>query len=256
MVKDFSIEKYEELCKSLKNSSYTILTVSSYIQNDNPNKFIILRHDIDKKPENAIKVAKLEKKYGITSTYYFRTTDKIFKPELIKKISDLGHEIGYHYEVLAITNGNFDEAIKLFEKDLNALRKISKIKTICMHGSSLSKWDNKDLWKRFEFRDFNLIGEGYLSIDFNNLVYLSDTGGTWDNLKYRIKEIVDSNKTKMVDVKTTDDVIGLLDGGKYNKIYIVSHPDRWNDTFSGWLAELISKKIRNLAKSILKKSRG
>ena len=55
------------------------------------------------------------------------------------KIPDLGHEVGYHYEVLSKANGNYERAIKLFEQELSKFRKIVDVKTICMHGSPLSR---------------------------------------------------------------------------------------------------------------------
>jgi hypothetical protein len=41
-------------------------------------------------------MAKLEAALGIKATYYFRTIPKTFKPEIIKEIVDIGHELGYH----------------------------------------------------------------------------------------------------------------------------------------------------------------
>ena len=38
------------------------------------------------------------------------------------KIHDLGHEIGYHYEVLSKANGDYEKAMKLFEQELSEFR--------------------------------------------------------------------------------------------------------------------------------------
>ena len=40
-------------------------------------------------------MARKEAEMGITATYYFRTHDDVFKPDIIREIADLGHEIGY-----------------------------------------------------------------------------------------------------------------------------------------------------------------
>jgi len=45
----------------------------------------------------------------------------------------LGHEIGYHYEVLSKANGDYETAVELFEQELSEFRKITDVKTICMH---------------------------------------------------------------------------------------------------------------------------
>ena len=107
-------------------------------------------------------MAELEHELGIQSTYYFRVP-YTFKPDIIGKIRGLGHEVGYHYEVLSKANGDYEKAVELFEQELNEFRKICEVKTICMHGSPLSKYDNRDLWTRYDFRDFGIVGEAYLS---------------------------------------------------------------------------------------------
>jgi hypothetical protein len=101
---DFTLSKYEELCLALLDSGYTALTVYSYLTGkQRNNKLVVLRHDIDRKPENAFRMAELEQGLGIQSTYYFRFP-YTFKPDIIGKIHDLGHEVGYHYEVLSKAN--------------------------------------------------------------------------------------------------------------------------------------------------------
>ena len=57
---------------------------------------------------------------------------------------------------------------------------LSPVKTICMHGSPLSKWDNRDLWKRYNYRDFGIIAEPYFDLDFDEVFYITDTGRSWN----------------------------------------------------------------------------
>ncbi|CAB1058414.1 hypothetical protein D1BOALGB6SA_3170 [Olavius sp. associated proteobacterium Delta 1] len=37
--------------------------------------------------------------------------------------------------------------------NLKKLKRFYPVKTICMHGSPLSKWENRELWKRFNYQD-------------------------------------------------------------------------------------------------------
>ena len=55
----------------------------------------------------------------------------------------------------------FELAIEDFERNLEKFREFYPVKTICMHGSPLSKWDNRDLWKRYDYRDYGIIAEPY-----------------------------------------------------------------------------------------------
>ena len=58
-MRDFTLKKYKELCLALLDSGYTPLTVYSYLegQKKKNNKFVVLRHDIDRKFGNALRMA-------------------------------------------------------------------------------------------------------------------------------------------------------------------------------------------------------
>ena len=57
---------------------------------------------------NALRMAELEHELGIQSTYYFRFP-YTFKPDIIRKIQALGHEVDYHYEVLSKAKGDYEK---------------------------------------------------------------------------------------------------------------------------------------------------
>ena len=72
--------------------------------------------------------------------------------------------------------------------------RITDVKTICMHGSPLSRYDNRDLWNRYDFKDCWIVGEAYLSIKDVN--YFSDTGRSW-NWKNKMRDfMMDNNNDK------------------------------------------------------------
>ncbi len=251
MNRDFTLNKYKELLETLTQSNLKILTIDKYIKNKSKKNIVIIRHDIDKNSKYSFKMAKIEHEFGISSTYYFRMKPKIFDLKYIQKISDLGHEIGYHYETLDKAKGNYEIAIKLFEAELKKMRKYFEIKTICMHGNPLSKFDNRDLWKRYDFSKFGIKAEAYLSIDFDEFEYLSDTGRCWDQKKYKIKDTTNS-KNKISNINSTDDIIDLIKSKKLNNIYLLTHPERWADSFKRWAKELCFQKIKNIGKQIMK----
>ncbi|HRZ20220.1 MAG TPA: hypothetical protein P5184_01040, partial [Bacteroidales bacterium] len=66
---------------------------------------VVLRHDIDRLPENALKMAQIEHRKGIRATYFFRTVKPVWKAEIVRQIVSLGHEVSYHYEDLSICRG-------------------------------------------------------------------------------------------------------------------------------------------------------
>ena len=83
-----------------------------------------MRHDIDRGCKNALKISKIESNLDIKASYYFRTIKKFYDERAIRKIGTLGHEIGYHYEELSLTKGNFEHAIAMFKENLRIFRQI------------------------------------------------------------------------------------------------------------------------------------
>jgi hypothetical protein len=259
MSRDFTFTKYKELCQAIHDSGYPVLNIESYLNLEKkPDSFIILRHDVDLLPERSVVISQIEADFKLHSTYYFRTTEDVFKHELIKQIAELGHEIGYHYEVLDKTKGDIKNGIELFDKELKDFRKICDIKTICMHGNSRTKWDNRDLWKYYDFKNYDLLGDAYLSINFDSLMYFSDTARTWDP-KYKIKDMdpkqlnnFNNNKQKTHDVRKTEDLINIIKSKEISYLYILVHPDDWCDNFGKWVYNIIIRQFKNIGKTCIR----
>ena len=113
---DFTLSAYKQLISTLQSQCYFCQTLEEYIQNPK-DKVVILRHDVDRLPGNSLKTALLENELGIRATYFFRTIPQTFKPEIIKEIAEMGHEIGYHYENLSAVSKN-DPQITQINADL------------------------------------------------------------------------------------------------------------------------------------------
>jgi len=70
-MQDFTLKTYKNLLQKLLASGYFFQTLQDFIQRPEK-KTVILRHDVDRKPGNALVIAKIEKNAGITASYYFR----------------------------------------------------------------------------------------------------------------------------------------------------------------------------------------
>ena len=68
---DFTIKKYKYLLDTLLSQGYSFVTFRDYLEKQQK-KCIILRHDVDKTPENSLHFARIQTKKGILGTYYFR----------------------------------------------------------------------------------------------------------------------------------------------------------------------------------------
>jgi len=214
------------------------------------NRICILRHDVDRGINCALKTAELENKMKIRASYYFRYP-KTFKKDVIEKIQNLGHEIGYHYETLAKAKGDMFKARDLFKKELQDFREIAPVSTIAAHGSPASKWDNKKMWADFNFKDFNILGEAYLSVDFDEVFYITDTGRGWNRSQANIRDTVVTklnlkfyNTGKLIQAIKNDELPG--------KIMLSIHPNRWNDNLILWSLEFFGQNAKNIVKKLIK----
>lgn len=330
---DFSLNTYQSLIKCFIKTGYNFQAFQKHLKNPN-RKTIIFRHDVDKLPQNSLQFAQIQHKFGIKASYYFRIVPESFNEKIIKKIADLGHEIGYHYEdmdlvwktidhrpwtipvrrsdsvggdkmrkssiqedtqspnlnskniekvrpspkdrgKLSMVHGSsslphgpsplHQQAIKLFKKNLTKLRQIAPVKTICMHGSPRSPFDNKELWKYYNYRDYGIIGEPYFDIDFTKVAYYTDTGRMWDGDKYSVRDRIDHGQWTM-DGKpweqakpahqppfprfhSTQQIITALQTNTFpNQAMLTFHPQRWTNNPVLWTKELVLQSAKNVVK--------
>ena len=69
---DFTLHKYQQLLHSLMDQDYESQTLHEYLSTP-LSRCIILRHDVDKQPAQALAFAKIESKLGLKGVYYFRS---------------------------------------------------------------------------------------------------------------------------------------------------------------------------------------
>jgi hypothetical protein len=251
--RDFTLSIYRRLLETLLDSGFIFQTFAAFLEAEAP-KVAVLRHDVDKRPGFALAMAKLEAKLGISASYYFRVVEESYDETIMKEIAELGHEIGYHYEDLALAGGDMERALQSFPLHLERFRKVFPVKTICMHGSPLSRWDNRLLWKSCDYRDFAVMGEPYYDIDFAKVLYLTDTGRRWDGQRMNVRDKAAGQRT--LPVRSTFEIIELASAGSLpGQIMINAHPQRWSDSPVAWLKELVLQNIKNIVKRIVARRR-
>ncbi|MFN3554355.1 MAG: hypothetical protein ACK4VN_00155 [Bacteroidales bacterium] len=279
---------------------------------DDTSPVIILRHDVDLLPQNSLAFARIQHEMGIRGSYYFRAVPESWDESIIKEIHRLGHEVGYHYEDLDLVgregrpktedgrpkrgDGRWETeegnpairqsnnlshyndpllvaAIASFTNNLEKLRQLVPVKTICMHGSPRSKYDNRDLWKKYDYRDFGILGEPYFDVDFDDVFYLTDTGRRWDGWKVSIRDKVPQQERwvkeglvfgstfdilKRVVSEKIKDKSEKVKVGRYNphqpfpdRVMFTFHPQRWTDKPIPWLKEYIMQNVKNVVKRLI-----
>lgn len=245
---DLTLANYRVLCDAISQKQSDCRFITN-LNSSVSNQLVILRHDVDRKPNRALRMAKLEFDAGIKSTYYFRSTNDVFKPEIMKEIERMGHEVGYHYEVLVKAKGDVDKAIELFEKELSSFREHVEVRSICSHGSPLSQYDSRDIWNNNSFSKFGVFGDASISI--SGFTYYSDTGGKWGS-NANLRDNVRSGEVGFV-VHTTREITKLLKN-EIN-IYINSHPERWTNNVIESVVQSVKDSMINVVKLIIKLAR-
>jgi len=243
---DFTTDKYEQLCKSLREK-YISATVLEYLEGLRSKKrFVVLRHDVDRFPKNALTMARLEHRMGIHATYYFRFPST-FKKEVMDDIAAMDHEIGYHYECFAKARGDIEKSIELFEKELSIVRDAGfPIKTISAHGGSAT-YSSTDLWRDHDFREYGILGDAHLSLLPNhNLTYFSDTGRTWSSAAAKT---IPPHSPRYI--RRTDDLICQLRDEHYANYYLLVHPERWASNNLQWMRSYFFDASVNAGKSLM-----
>ncbi len=135
---DFSVAHY---IHTLKNylKSHNFSSYSDCSDND-----VILRHDIDFSLEDALRIAEVENKLGIKSTFFVLLHSELYNPlgyissKIVSKIFKLGHNIGLHYDEIFFeqTNTDLSEGI---EKELRLLEQHfdTTIEAVVRHNPSI-----------------------------------------------------------------------------------------------------------------------
>ena len=235
---DFTFKTFEKLLNALLAQGFSFLTFAQYTEAKSHNSpltshlssltshlspLIILRHDVEARYPNALRMAQIENSLGIKGSYYFRIFQNQGNGHIIKQIAAMGHEIGYHYDDLTVCKGNRQNAIERFKKNLTYLRQFAPVTTITMEGAPLSKYDNRELWGKVKvktevkenptqimsraesrslpqsqpqpqpqpqphYTHYGILAEPYFDLNFNQMFYLTDTGRRWDGHRFNVRD--------------------------------------------------------------------
>ena len=232
----YSLEKgYKHL--TLRN--YYFLLKSGKIKNE---KYFINRHDIDTDISTAREFFKIEKKYGVRATYYFRLSTLDF--DFMQEIEEYGSEASYHFEEIAtfakkhhikskkIIFERLDDIKDLFIKNFlmieNKLGK--KLETVCSHGDFVNRVlqiTNNEITKDLNLREkLGILCETYDDYILSSIdAYVSDTGYPKFYVPNSIFEYID----------------------KVNIIYMLTHPRHWR---SNWKVNTIDN-IKRIYEGII-----
>ena len=242
-MQDFTLEKHQLLIETLARSGL---------------KHLIM-HDVDARPEHALRVAQAEAQAGMQATYYFRSMHFSSHAEVIRSIAALGHQAGYHYESLTTCHGDMKAAYEDFCHNLHRLREIVPVSTACAHGSPRSPWNSQDIWNQYDIHSLGIDYEPLLDTDFSTTLYLTDTGRRWDGYRVSVRDKVPQYQEQWLreglSFHTTDDIIHALNDIHHpihqKELLLNTHPQRWMPFGTQWAVEAVGQWWKNQAKRLI-----
>ena len=262
-MRDFSLDMYSWFLGEILNLGYTPLTVADWCEGKRPLRYVVMRHDVDRFPEYALRMAQLERNMGVAATYYFRAKRKIFVPAIIHEIENLGHEIGYHYEVLAEARGDIYKARALFAGHMQTFRTHCNVRTAAMHGCPLSPYTETAFWQQATLEEFNLLGEAYISFAHEPIPYFTDTGRTWNDTASNLRDRLTTEQSDAFvqhnivnKMSSTPEFLCYLRQYAPSAFYVSFHSERWPSGCVGFGVSWLMDMACNGIKRIVKKYRG
>lgn len=207
-----SYEIYRQIILQIK--SYGTQIVLGRNTNE-PERFIIMRHDVEFSPERAYKLSLIETSEGFCSNYFFQITNNTYNIfsarnlEYIRRMSDNGHEIGLHFQ----TNGLKKEC-DIRKKILDEVEVMEKMLKLEVHTFSIHRPTSDILAMNIKFdnvinayqNEFFSFARSEKDLEHVDVKYISDARHQW-NYGVPCKKIFT----------------------QYKKIQILTHPYSWTE---------------------------
>ncbi len=170
-------EDYEALLQGFLSQNYSSVTFTNFTGRD---RELLLRHDIDYSLEHAVRLAQVEKKLGLVSTFYVLVTCPFYNvlspdnQDRLRQILNAGHTIGLHLDLQS----------PMGTQDLNALaiKQAAILEAACnIEIDTLSFHRPGTLLKGKAYNEIMFDGfvSAYEDRFFKDIAYVSDSRGGW-----------------------------------------------------------------------------
>ncbi|GIV33636.1 MAG: hypothetical protein KatS3mg031_1171 [Chitinophagales bacterium] len=194
---DFTYANYGRLL-SLAREKYLFKTYTDFNKEEN---FVLWRHDVDFSVHSAYELAKIESENHVRATYFLHLHSEFYnllEPEitlLVRKIIDLGHAVGIHFDPHFYDIRSEHEIEEYLTFEAAIMERIFKIKpqVFSFHNT------NDFTMKCKEWQYAGLINV-YAEYFKREVGYCSDSNGYW--IYQRLEEVLQSGKHKRLQVLT------------------------------------------------------
>lgn len=230
----FTYKKLETHYRDALAAGYSVVTCKQYVEMDRSlrgrSKILINRIDVDFSLRKCRRILDIFGELEIKGTFFIRLHADEYNPfsyenyRILKLISEAGHEIGLHSEVIDESNIWGEPAIDCLMRDLAVLKEITRdnIFGVASHGGNTG-FNNLDFWKDRSASEFGLLYEAYDKSEsfgaFHESLYISDSDWTqWKSFRNGLKQ--ESDKRNLSE--------HVNEGEKL--IYLLIHPDTFYES--------------------------
>lgn len=144
-----------------------------------PQRYIVLRHDIDFAPDYSLEMAELEHAAGVSSTFFVLVDGQFYNPlqsevvRQIRRIRSLGHEIGLHFAVSSAADADIGREVAFRLDVLSAIAE-APVRSFSQHDPVNAGFVSVALPPE---RDVCV--DASAVIRDNDLLYVSDSAMMW-----------------------------------------------------------------------------
>ncbi|MBO4572320.1 MAG: hypothetical protein J5762_00930 [Clostridia bacterium] len=256
----FVYRKWNDFCKKLKERS--ILSIPAKEVTKDLDSYLVLKHDVETNVKKALKMAKIEHKYGHRGSYYVQAylMNDDGNIEMLKEMQSMGHEISYHYDVMDSSKGDIEKAKLEFQKNKKIFEENGfNLSTVCQHGNPLIErvgyTSNRDFFRnesvRMLYPDLSDIMVNFKSDRETDYLYYSDAGRKFKLIYDPLFNDVVNSNDKNIPYNNLVNLGKVID--KEGRYIISTHPHRWcSSAIIYELKNIVFKIIKVIARLLYK----
>jgi len=222
-----SRQLYLDFLARAKASAFSFVRFDAFLPGRPPlpERYIVLRHDIDFAPVHSLEMAELEHEAGVTSTYFVLVDGQFYNPlqkdviRQLRRIHALGHEIGLHFAVGSAVEEDLGREVAFRLQLLSALAGVT-VRSYSQHDPVNAGFASVVL----PDGHYPCVDAGAVIRD-NSLLYVSDSAMMWR--RHTFHTALDENRN----------------------LCLLAHPHSWlhpQDDYVAMIRDLESREVQAL----------
>lgn len=213
-----------------------------------PERYIVLRHDIDFAPVHSLEMAELEHEAGVASTFFVLVDGQFYNPlqkdviQQLRRIHSLGHEIGLHFAVSSAVDSDVGREVAFRLELLSAIAGVT-VRSFSQHDPVNAGFASVALPD-----GHRPLVDASRVIHDNNLLYVSDSAMMWRRYTFDTALDQDRNLCLLAHphswLHPQDDYVAMIRDFESQEVeQVTDRFDAFVDALSGYYARRLEEGI-------------